>query len=138
MKVNALSFAKMMALLRDQAVTRVQITDMIGVHKMTVSHYTKYLKRERLIFIQEWRPDSYGRLVVPAFRMGDRPDAPRPVGISSTERGRRYRARLRERERDPEQERIGIRTRSPLKRSTTEMAKSDILTITWSAQDAQA
>jgi len=66
-----------------------------GLKKPTVARWIKALRDARVkgVYVEQWVEDVNGRLFVPCFRWGERPDAKRPGrSLTSAERMRALRA----------------------------------------------
>jgi hypothetical protein len=91
-RLNALSVAQMMVAMQDEAHTVHELRELVGLSLYTTRHYVLTLHREGGCHIAHWEQDGRGRYTTPAYRLGKRRDAVRPV-ICNKARSKAYRAR---------------------------------------------
>lgn len=96
-KINCLSFSKLMRALMDGDMTLQELADETGLHYVSVLRYCRALRAEGVLYVADWRPDARGNLSLKVYKVGTRPDAPKPVK-SKAEIARQYRARKAMRE----------------------------------------
>ena len=95
-KLNGLLFARMVKMLLDGATVH-EIADETGLHKVTVTRYTRELHKARAVHIAHWEADSLGRECIKGYRIGDQRDVPRQKRKTAAQRTALYRARKRQR-----------------------------------------
>lgn len=93
-RINALSVARMMVAMQDDALTIHELRELSGLALLTTRSYVLTLHREGGCHIEHWETDTRGRYTTPAYRLGKKRDAARPVVQSNAERHRAYRARM--------------------------------------------
>ncbi len=93
-KVNAMSFAKMMRCLLDGPSTIRDVMHETGLHYVTVREYLAALHREEVIHICAWDRDSRNVPTIKVYALGEKTDAARPRQTAG-ERQARYRNRKR-------------------------------------------
>lgn len=91
-RINALSFAKLMRCIMDGPSTISDAQEETGMHYVTTRRYLKALHRERVIHVCGWEPDVRGRPVIIVYALGDKPDVARKR-LSHTQRQQAYRNR---------------------------------------------
>lgn len=91
-KVNAMSYAKMIAMLLDDDHSKREVAKATGLHYLTVCEYMAELRKVGAIYVADFRTDRLGRRTTKAFRIGRKPDAV-PTRMSGAERTRRYKSR---------------------------------------------
>jgi hypothetical protein len=94
-RLNAVSIARLMVALQDEAMTVHELQELVGLSLFTTRHYVLTLHREGGCHIAHWEQDRYGRHTRAAFRLGKQRDAVKPV-LCAAERQRRLRARQRQ------------------------------------------
>lgn len=94
-RLNALSIARLMVALQEDAYTTHELREMVGLSLVTTRDYVLTLHREGGCHIAHWEQDSRGRYTTPAYRLGKKRDAVRPVQCNA-ERQRRARARQKQ------------------------------------------
>lgn len=72
--------------------TVADIVHETGMRPETVMGYVRALRRQKAIYIAQRNEDTAGRLTVAAYRLGDKPDAPRAPEARALIK-RRYRER---------------------------------------------
>lgn len=92
-RLNALSVAKMFIEMQRYPVTMHELVGHTGLAIMTVRSYVLTLHKLGGCYIAHWEQDRRGEHRTPAFTIGDKRDAKKPV-TSAAERSRRYRAKL--------------------------------------------
>lgn len=94
-KVNAMSYAKLMRLLLDGGYTLQELAEETGLHYTTVCDYTTALYKEKAIHIAGWAPDARGRVCNKVYKIGVEKDAKRnPVTKAERQAKRREKLRL--------------------------------------------
>lgn len=96
-KVNAMLYAKMLVLLREGIYTCDQLAEMTGLAYVTVLHYTRELLAHKVIFIDHWEKDAYGRDALKVYKLGDGKNKKRSR-LTDRERSARYRAKKKQAE----------------------------------------
>lgn len=96
-KINALSFAKLTALMLDGGMTRQEMAEETGLHYVTVLRYCRALRKEGILRIDGWRLDARGRMNIRTYKLGTGPDAKQPIK-SVSEIAKDYRARKKMKE----------------------------------------
>ena len=91
-KVNAMSYARLIKLLAEGTRTCAELAEETGLHKLTVYQYTRELHKARAVHVCMWEQDSRGRHSVRVYMLGEAKDAPR-VRETGAERQARCRAR---------------------------------------------
>lgn len=78
-------------------VTKADLAKALGIHTVTAARLIGALRAQKLIYIARWDADRMGRAIIPAYRWGQRKDAPKPrTQVPTAERSRRYRQRKKE------------------------------------------
>lgn len=93
-KVNALSYAKLLRELHEGPFSFQELADNTGLHYHTVRDYVNALHRERLVHIFAWDKDSYGRDCKPLWIYGQGRDKKRER-MTQAERQQRHRSKKR-------------------------------------------
>lgn len=93
-KVNALSFAKMLRCLTDGPSTIRDVMHETGLHYVTTRDYLTALHKEGVIHICAWDRDSRNGPTIKVYALGEKTDAKRPKQTDG-ERQARYRNRKR-------------------------------------------
>lgn len=96
-KLNALTFAKLTRALMEGDMTLAELAEETGLHYVSVLRYCRTLRAEGAIYIADWRPDKRGTPIMKVYKIGTRPDAPKPVKTKAAI-GRDYRKRKAMRE----------------------------------------
>jgi len=91
-KMNAISFGKLVAAMLDGTMTIQDLADHTGLHYLTVCQYTRELHRQGASHIATWDKDSRGRDAVVIYQIGVGRDAKR-YKMTAADRAARYRAR---------------------------------------------
>lgn len=91
-KVNAMSYAKMIALLLEEDHSKREVATKTGLHYLTVCEYMAELHKARAIYVADFRTDRLGRRTTKTYRIGSKPDA-KAAPMSGSEKSRRYRKR---------------------------------------------
>ena len=89
-KINAISFAKLVRYMIPGLYTLDQLAEKTGLFKKTVMHYARELHREKVVHIARYEKDSAGRRSKIVYKFGDCEDAPR-VRQTGAEAMKRYR-----------------------------------------------
>lgn len=95
-KVNAVSYAKLIALMLDGTRDNQELADETGLHPVTVQVYARELRRAGAAFISQRRPDELGRHTIKVTQIGRGVDAA-PIRKSPMMRARDMRKRRRAR-----------------------------------------
>ena len=93
-KVNAMSYAKLLSLLWDGGYTLQELAEETGLHVLTVSDYTKALYKEKMAHIAGWAPDARGRICCRVYKLGPGKDAKRQP-LTKAERQAKRREKLK-------------------------------------------
>jgi hypothetical protein len=91
-KMNAISYGKLVAAMLDGTLTKHELADHTGLHYSTICQYTRELHLQGAAHIDHWEKDSYGRDSMPVFRIGRGKDAKR-FKMTAADRTRRTRAK---------------------------------------------
>jgi hypothetical protein len=94
-RLNAVSIARLMVALQDEAMTVHELRELVGLSLFTTRHYVLTLHREGGCHIAHWEQDKRGRYVTAAYRLGKKRDAVKPV-LCNAERQRRARLRAKQ------------------------------------------
>lgn len=92
-KVNALSYAHMIAMLLDDDYSCRELAKATGLHYITVCYYLRELHKAGAVYVADFRTDRLGRRTTKSYRVGKKRDAVAQP-ISGTEKSRRYRSRI--------------------------------------------
>jgi hypothetical protein len=95
-KTGAIAQAKVIACLLHGA-TYQECADYSGLRLQTCRDYIKALRNEKVVFVDEWLPNSAGRITVASFKLGTEPDAVKKIK-TKTEMNREGRRRKRQAE----------------------------------------
>lgn len=93
-RINALSFAKLVKAIIEDDLTVQQLVDDTGLHYVTVQRYMRALHREGVIHICGWEKDSRGRDAIRVYRFGPGRDAKRKRKPGAV-RAKEYRSKMR-------------------------------------------
>lgn len=86
--------AKMVYELDKQAMNYEQLIAFTGMSMQAVGRWVRRMKAAGEIHVESWSEDKNGRLFVPMFRWGAKPDAARPgAAITNAQRMAEMRAR---------------------------------------------
>ena len=94
-KINALSFAKLIKLMDERPRSKPQLAELTGLHIWTVRNYVDALHKERMAHIVRWEKDSMGRDVTAIYSLGFGVDVPR-AAKSGAQKARERRQRAKE------------------------------------------
>lgn len=94
-KVGALSYAVLVKYLYEGLYSCNELSDMTGLHYVTVLGYTRAMYRERILHICAWETDSRGRSAIKIYKLGPGKDAKR-TKLTSAERSSAYRKKVRQ------------------------------------------
>lgn len=97
-KINALSYAKMIAALIQCPATVQELAEETGLHHLTVAIHVRALYKEKVIRIGGWDHDSMGRQQIKVWAWGKGEDAPKREPKTNAQIKRRARARRKQRE----------------------------------------
>ena len=89
---NIAAFIKVML---SGPMTKKQISDSTGIYYDTVLSLLKALKRENVIHVCDWLPDSMGRFQTAVYSLGGGEDKERPKKQSGSIRTAAYKKRLK-------------------------------------------
>ena len=91
-RINAISFAHLIAALGEGMVTRAYLVERTGLHIVTVHDYVHALHRVGMVYIAAWDFDTRGHQVIPVYSLGSAQDAKQPR-VPKNEIQTRYRAK---------------------------------------------
>ena len=91
-KINAMSQAKLIALMLDGVYTCEQLAEETGLHYVTVLQYTRELHRAKAAHISSWENDCRGRDAIKVYQIGRGRDAKREK-LTAAQRQARYQAK---------------------------------------------
>ena len=95
LKVNAMSYAKLLRLLMDGGYTLQELADETGLHYLTVCDYTTAMYKEKVLHIAGWAPDARGRVCCKVYKLGEGKDAKRnPLTKAQRQAKRREKLKL--------------------------------------------
>ena len=94
-KVNAISFAKLVEAMLDGTMTCKELSEHTGLHYSTVLQYTREMHRAGACHISQWEKDDRGRDIMRVYKIGMGKDAKRQK-MTGVERSARYRSKLRQ------------------------------------------
>ena len=94
-KINAMSQAKLIALMLDGVYTCEQLAEETGLHYVTVLQYTRELHRAKAAHISSWEKDSRGREAIKVNQIGRGRDAKREKLTAAQRQARYHRRRNR-------------------------------------------
>ena len=97
-KINALSYAKLVAALIQCPATVQELAEETGLHHLTVSIHVRALYKEGIVRIGGWDHDSMGRQQIKVWAWGKGEDAKRRPPQTNAQINRRTRARRKQRE----------------------------------------
>lgn len=94
---NAAGYAHVIAdLFEGSGMTVRELSERSGLAHNTVRKVVAILRRRGSVLrVSEWRRDSIGRQVIPAFELSAERDAPKPPPLHYKERQKRWRERNR-------------------------------------------
>lgn len=95
MKINAFSFAQLVKLLLEGTYSCQELSDLTGLHYVTVLNYTRAMYRAGAVHISSWEKDCRGRDVLKIYKMGVGKDAKRQKKTIA-ERAEAYRIKKRQ------------------------------------------
>lgn len=96
-KVNAMSYAKLVAAVVASPSTVHDLAEETGLHHLTVASHIQAMRRERLVHISAWEKDTLGRDAIAVWQWGHGRDRPRGR-LTGAQRSAAYAERLRQRE----------------------------------------
>lgn len=96
-KVNAMSYAILVAHMLDGKYDNQQLAGMTGLHYRTVCQYTRELLKHHAAFVCDWHPDAKGRRTLAVVSIGHGLSVPRPR-YTPAQRQARHRAKKRKEE----------------------------------------
>ena len=91
-KINALTQAKLIEAMLDGVYNCQELSEITGLHYVTVLQYTRELHRAKAAHICQWDKDSKGRDVIKIYRIGRGKDAKREK-LTAVQRQARHRAK---------------------------------------------
>lgn len=94
-KINALSYAKLVRALTQTPRTKPELAEITGLHIWTCRGYVDALHNEEVIHIVDWRKDGMGRDTTPVYQWGMGVDMKRRAK-SGAQKARDRRARRRQ------------------------------------------
>jgi len=97
-RVNAISFAEMVAILHEEPISIADLAEATGLHVWTIRHYTRALYERKVIHIAGWEKDRLGRSNTPLWFYGRKKDIAKP---HETNAEKMVRLRARKRLADP-------------------------------------
>lgn len=102
LKVNAMSYAKLIALMLEGEYPRSTLAEFTGLSRLTVDDYVRELHKQKAAHICRIEADALGRMSVKIFKIGRGVDAKsKPLTATQRSANRRERKVLRERWIDP-------------------------------------
>lgn len=93
-KINHIKMARTIALLHSGPLTASELAVNAEVHIVTAQSWLRELKRQGVLRVVRWLPDSLGRDCTPVYELGNADDTPRRRA-SRAEIMRRYREKKR-------------------------------------------
>lgn len=93
-KINHIKMARTIALLNRGPTTAAQLAVEAEVHLVTAQSWLRELRKQHVIRIANWLPDSLGRDCTPVYQLGTDDDTPRRK-VPRAEIMRRYREKKR-------------------------------------------
>lgn len=93
-RVSHVTTAKVISLILDGPFSARDIVDTTGLHIVTAYELLRVLRKEKVIHISAWEPDSLGRDAIAIFSIGNKRDAKRRA-LTRAQISERYRARKR-------------------------------------------
>jgi hypothetical protein len=93
-KMGAVLYAQMCALMLAGDLTCQEIADETGLHLVTVYQYTREMHRFGAAHIVRYEPDARGRHIIKIYKLGKGKDAPR-IRMTQAERQKRMRDKRR-------------------------------------------
>lgn len=83
-RLNGRRIAALMSALADRPLTVAEAAAVAGMHADTIRALLRHMgqTKPRTVYVYEWLPDARGCLVVPAYRLGDHFDAPKPPPLT--------------------------------------------------------
>ena len=96
-KINALTQAKLIEAMLDGVYNCQELSEITGLHYVTVLQYTRELHRAKAAHICQWDKDSKGRDVIKIYRIGRGKDAKREK-LTAVQRQARHRAKQKAQE----------------------------------------
>lgn len=95
MNVTAMTYAKLMVLLKEGTRSISELAEEVGVHYETMKAYIRALHKEGVIHIHMWEDDARGANSIAIWMLGSAPDAKQRPKRSHYERQITYRAKKR-------------------------------------------
>lgn len=92
-KVGALTYAQLIKFMLEGVYTCEELSEMTGLHKVTVYQYARELHAAKAAHITHFEPDARGRHNIKVYKIGRGKDAVRPKA-TQVERQARYRAKI--------------------------------------------
>lgn len=73
-----------------------EVTEVLCLHPHHVGRYLQQLHAAGAIYISDWAVRTHGRATrLAVYKLGNKPDAPRPANLTPQQRQAKYKARLR-------------------------------------------
>ncbi len=96
MRVGAMTYGKLVALMLDGELNNAELAELTGLHPTTVSEYAKALRRAGAAFVCRIDPDTIGRMAVKVYEIGVGKDVKRkPLTANQRSQNRRERNAIR-------------------------------------------
>lgn len=92
-RVNAMSFGNLVALMLEGGHTLEELAELTGLHYGTVRVYVRGMHKAGAAFVDHWEKDSRGRYAIKSYRVGTGKDAKPPKAMTPAQRQRRYYAK---------------------------------------------
>lgn len=81
------------ALMNPQGASLQELAEETGLNTTTLSHYIKSFARHKLVYIHSWEKDTRNCHSIRRWKLGTRPDAPKPANYKLTQFEQRKRWR---------------------------------------------
>ena len=94
-KINHVALAQTIKLLLQGPITAHELAEYTGIHPVTAAEWMRGLRREGVVHVCGWLPDSMGRDATAVFKMGAGRDKPRSK-MTQAERQARYRQKQKQ------------------------------------------
>lgn len=94
-KINSLTQARLIAAMLDGDKDCRELSELTGLHYVTVLRYCRELRLAGAAHINAWHLDVRGRSTVKVFKIGRGRDKPRPPAKTNNEKAALYRERKR-------------------------------------------
>ena len=93
-KINHIKMARTIAVLNRGPTTAAQLSVEAGVHLVTAQSWLRELRKQGVVRVSQWLPDSLGRDSTPVYTLGEGEDLPRRK-TTRAEIMKRYREKRR-------------------------------------------